>query len=89
MRIEEDGKEKIILLWESYIKSAENLKKCLLDLKIENNSNVQMRCKVITVFRVLVSVPDLQIGILESLFEKLNELVADRYVYLLLSMLGT
>lgn len=61
----------IITCWNSYIEDEENLKKSLDEMKIETDDGVTISSKAVSLSRLLLQVPQLQIEIMNSLIKKL------------------
>ncbi|KAJ8676403.1 hypothetical protein QAD02_012190 [Eretmocerus hayati] len=65
----------IIAAWNQYIEDEENLRKSMLELKIETDDGVALCSKAISLSRLLLQVPQLQIEIMNSLFRRLVDAV--------------
>lgn len=70
--------EVIIRSWNAYIEDDENLQKSLIELKIETEDGVAVSSKAVSLSRILLQVPELQVKILNSLFIKLIDAVIAR-----------
>ncbi|OXU24206.1 hypothetical protein TSAR_016545 [Trichomalopsis sarcophagae] len=67
--------EEIVRSWNGYIEDEENLQKSLIELKIETEDGVALSSKAVSLSRILLQVPELQVKILNSLFIKLIDAV--------------
>lgn len=70
--------EEIVRSWNSYIEDDENLRKSLLEMKIETEDGVAISSKAVSLSRLLLQIPELQVKILNSLFIKLIDAVIAR-----------
>ena len=61
----------IIMSWTDYIEDEDNLRKSLLEMRIESDEGVAVCSKAISLSRILMQVPQLQVQILSSMFRKL------------------
>ncbi|XP_011498526.1 PREDICTED: Fanconi anemia group D2 protein homolog [Ceratosolen solmsi marchali] len=67
--------DEIVKSWNNYINDEENLKKTLLEMKIETAEGIGICSKALSLSRFLLQIPQLQIKIFESLFTKLIDAV--------------
>jgi hypothetical protein len=70
--------DEILNSWNNYITDEENLKKSLLEMKVETDEGIGISSKALSLSRFLLQVSELQIKIFESLFTKLIDAIITR-----------
>lgn len=65
----------LVRSWKCYIEDEDNLRKSLEEIRIETDEGVAVCSKAISLSRLLLQVPQLQVEILRSLFSKLVDAV--------------
>ena len=75
--------DEIITCWNNYVDNEDNLKKSLLEIKIETDDGIAVSSKAVSLARIVLQVPQLQPEVVNSLFRKLIDAVIGAYVIIL------
>ena len=68
---------KIVEIWCKYVQNKENLKKCLNEVKVSDDGELQLRSKPVTIVGILLDVPKLNEEIMKNLFQRIFQYVLE------------
>ncbi|XP_058794738.1 Fanconi anemia group D2 protein isoform X2 [Phymastichus coffea] len=69
------NQDQVVKAWKSYIEDEENLRKSFLEIRIESEERVVVSSKALSLVKLLLQVPQLQMEVFRSLFSKLIDAV--------------